>query len=50
MVFELLLAINQHHYVEAVDDQNVWKYEPSGTFSVDSFSLQDFKNTVDSLE
>ena len=50
MVFELLLAINQHRYLEALDEQNVWKYEPSGTFSVDSFSLQVFKNTVDSLE
>ena len=46
MVSELLLAINEHIYVEGVDDECMWKFDPSGNFSVSSFSLQAFKDIV----
>ena len=46
MVAELLLVINQHHYLEGVSDECVWPFYPSGVFSVSSFSMQVFKTIV----
>lgn len=49
LVLELLQIIEQFSLVEGLDDEILWKYDPSGKFTVKSFSLQVFRSVASSM-
>ena len=46
MFQNLLQCIDQHNFVEGLDDEIPWKFDSSGNFSIKSFSLQVFRSTT----
>ena len=49
MIQDLLNDINQHSFIEGLDDALLWKFDSSGIFSVKSFSLQVIRDTISSM-
>ena len=38
--------IDQHNFIEGINDEILWRFDSSGDFSVKSFSLQMFRSVV----